>query len=127
MKYILPTIAVCLALVLFSCGGDGDDCSSDYVGTWSGAINCSGTSEDSITVVISQIMGDTLAINSNGENLTGVLNGCDLTLIPTELDLPIFGTISISGFFEFIGGELVFTQMRAAGGEEEICTFVGQM
>lgn len=124
MKPILSVLAICLAISLMSCGGD-DDCSGDYVGTWRGAINCSGSSADSINVEISQLMGDTLTIISNGERLQGILNGCDLELIPTEIDLSIFGTISISGNFELRGDELVFMQNRSAGGTEEACTFVG--
>lgn len=127
MKYILSTLAACLLLVLFSCGKGGDDCSADFIGDWAGDINCSGQEGTPITLSITQIMGDTLSINSNGENLTGVLNGCNLTLIPTELDLSIFGTITITGSAELKGDELVFTQMRAAGGDEETCTFVGKL
>ena len=127
MKYTLSTLVICLLLTLISCGKDGDSCSADFVGDWSGDINCSGLDGTPITVSISQLMGDTLSINSNGENLTGVLNGCDLTLIPTELDLSIFGTITITGTAELKGDELVFTQMRAAGGEEETCTFLGKL
>lgn len=126
MRYIISTLAVCSLLVLFSCGKESGDCSADYVGSWSGAINCSGTPADSITVNISELMGDTLSINSNGESLTGVLDSdCNLNLIPTELDLSIFGTITITGSFELRGDELIFMQMRAAGGTEETCTFVG--
>jgi len=108
-----------------SCGKDSEDCSGDFVGDWSGDINCSGTGAAPITVSISQLMGDTLAVNSNGENLTGVLDGCNLNLIPTEIDLSIFGTITISGSFERKGDDLIFTQMRSAGGVDETCTFVG--
>lgn len=126
MKSILSVLAICLTISLISCGGGDDDCSADYVGSWRGAINCSGSSADSITIDISQISGDTLSVNSNGERLTGVLTGCDLELIPTELDLSIFGTITITGTFELKGDELVFIQMRAAGGEEETCTFTGK-
>lgn len=126
MKSILSALAICLVISLMSCGGgDGETCSGDYVGTWNGAINCSGSSADSISVEILESMGDTLSIISNGERMQGVLNGCDLSLIPTELDLSIFGTISITGTFELRGEELVFTQMRNAGGTEETCTFVG--
>ena len=126
MKSILSVFAVCVALTMISCGGD-DDCSGDYVGDWTGDISCSGQDAAPITISISQIMGDTLAVNSNGEMLTGILDGCDLTLIPTEVDLSIFGTITISGSFDIIGDELTFTQMREAGGESEVCTFIGAM
>ena len=126
MKHIISVFTVCLVLVLISCGKDGEDCSAEFLGDWSGDINCSGSGAAPITVSISQLMGDTLSVNSNGESLTGVLSGCSLTLIPTEIDLSIFGTITITGTFERKGDELVFTQMRAAGGVEETCTFVGK-
>lgn len=125
MKPLLSVLAICLAISFISCGGD-EDCSGDYVGSWSGAINCYGSSADSINIDITQIMGDTLSVISNGERLTGILSGCDLDLLPTEIDLSIFGTITITGSFEIKDDELVFTQMRSAGGEEEVCTFVGK-
>lgn len=125
MKPIFSVLAICLVIALASCGGD-DDCSSDYVGTWRGAVNCSGSSADSILVEISQLSGDTLSIISNGERMNGVLTGCDLELIPTEIDLSIFGTLTITGTFEIRGDDLNFIQMRAAGEEAETCTFIGQ-
>jgi len=125
MKPILSALVICLAISFISCGGDGD-CSGDYVGTWRGAVNCSGSSADSINIDITQLTGDTLSIISNGERMTGILSGCDLELIPTEIDLSIFGTLTITGNFEVKGDELIFMQMRSAGGEDENCTFVGK-
>lgn len=126
MKHILSIFTFCLVLVLVSCGKDGDNCTADFVGDWSGDINCSGSDAAPITVSISQLAGDTLSVNSNGERLTGILDGCNLTLIPTEIDLSIFGTITISGSFELKDDELVFTQMRSAGDVDETCTFIGK-
>lgn len=126
MKALISALAICLAISLMSCGGGDEDCSGDYVGSWTGSINCSGSSEDEIDVDITQISGDTLSIISNGERMTGVLNGCDLQLIPQEFELSIFGTLTISGSLEIIGDELAFTQNRSAGGTDEVCTFVGK-
>jgi len=126
MKHIFSMFAVCLVLAIISCGKGGDDCSADFVGDWTGEINCSGSGAAPITVSISQLMGDTLNINSNGENFTGVLDGCDLNLIPTELELSIFGTLTISGSIELKGDDLVFMQTRSSGGQDEVCTFLGQ-
>lgn len=126
MKHIFSVLTVCLVIVMVSCGKGGDDCSADYVGDWTGEISCSGQDAATITVSISQIMGDSLSMNLNGEQLEGVLNGCDLTFIPTEIEIPIFGNLTITGTGGLIGDDLTITQMRAAGGESETCTFIGK-
>lgn len=124
MKSLLSVLAICLAISFISCGGD-DDCGADYIGTWNGAINCSGSNADSISITIGTQMGDTLSVNANGEMFSGVLNGCDLELVPKMHSSAILGDIMITGNLEINNDELVFTQMRAVAGEDETCTFVG--
>lgn len=126
MKHILSAFTVCLVLAFISCGKGGDNCSSDFIGDWTGEINCSGFDEATITVSISEYVTDTLSVNSNGENFKGTLDGCTLNLIPIEKELSIFGTLTISGNLEVKDDQLVFMQMRESGGEQETCTYIGK-
>lgn len=130
MKSLFSIFSLAVCLILFSCGkegmsGGGDSCSEDFVGDWVGTIDCSGATTDNITLKVAVVSGDTLSIDSNGENFQGILDGCTLNVTPKSTEQPIFGTIEVSGTIEIKGADLVFTQNRKSSAAEEVCTFVG--
>ena len=90
MKLLKLSFLLVLITFLSACSDDDDPVclQSDWVGTYTGTINCAGTTED-VEVVITAAGPDAVIINYDSDTMGSVYdpiipNGCDIDLTDSD-------------------------------------------
>lgn len=119
MKILRASFFILLTLSIFSCSKDDDCVQSDWVGTYTGTINCDGV-EDDVTVTITAdgsedivVQYETESFFTEYEALTP--DGCSLSFSATQAG--ISGSVDL----ELDGDDLSISESFTFGTETTLC------
>ena len=116
MKNLFGLLFVLALFTLVSCGDDDDCTAASFAGTYSGSVDCDGTSTEG-TITLSRISDTELQLtDTDGSSFTLTLDGCTATGSESFIGL---ADISISITLD--GDDLKYTQDVSALGINVSC------